>query len=42
MKKKNGDGLNETIFGWFNRVHPEELWAVKGMPPAATFLKRNI
>ena len=37
MKKKNGDGLNETILGWFKRVHPEELWAVKGMPPAVTF-----
>ena len=37
MKKKDGDGLNETILGWFKRVHPEELWAVKGMPPAVTF-----
>lgn len=37
MKKKNGDGLNETILGWFKRVHPEELWAVGEMPPTLTF-----
>ena len=37
MKKKDGDGLNETILGWFNRVHPEELWAVGKMPPKLTF-----
>ena len=37
MKKKNGDGLNETVLGWFKRVHPEELWAVKRMPPTLTF-----
>jgi len=36
MSRKN-DGINETILGWFKRVHPEELWAVKGMPPAVTF-----
>ena len=37
MKMKDGDGLNETILGWFNRVHPEELWAVGKMPPKLTF-----
>ncbi len=37
MKKKNGDGLNETVLGWFKRVHPEELWAVGEMPPTLTF-----
>ena len=37
MKKKNGNGLNETVLGWFKRVHPEELWAVKDMPPTVTF-----
>ena len=37
MKQKKGRGLNETILGWFKRVHPEELWAVKEMPPAVTF-----
>ena len=36
MSRKN-DGINETILGWFKRVHPEELWAIKGMPPAITF-----
>ena len=36
MSKKN-DGINETILGWFKRVHPEELWAVKDMPPTVTF-----
>ena len=36
MSKKN-NGINETILGWFKRVHPEELWAVKEMPPAVTF-----
>ena len=36
MSRKN-DGINETILGWFRRVHPEELWAVKEMPPAITF-----
>ena len=36
MSRKNG-GINETILGWFKRVHPEELWAVKDMPPAVTF-----
>ena len=36
MSRKN-DGINETILGWFKRVHPEELRAVKGMPPAVTF-----
>ena len=36
MSRKN-DGINETILGWFKRVHPEELWAVKEMPPAVTF-----
>lgn len=37
MKKKDGDGLNETVLGWFKRVHPEELWAVGKMPPKLTF-----
>ena len=37
MKKKNGNGLNETVLGWFKRVHPEELWAVGEMPPTLTF-----
>lgn len=37
MKKKNGKGLNETVLGWFKRVHPEELWAVGEMPPTLTF-----
>ena len=37
MSMKNGKGMNETILGWFKRVHPEELWAVKEMPPAVTF-----
>ena len=36
MSRKS-NGINETILGWFKRVHPEELWAVKGMPPAVTF-----
>ena len=36
MGKKNS-GLNETVLGWFKRVHPEELWAVKDMPPTVTF-----
>lgn len=36
MSRKNG-GINETILGWFKRMHPEELWAVKDMPPAVTF-----
>ena len=36
MSRKN-EGINETILGWFKRVHPEELWAIKGMPPAVTF-----
>ena len=36
MSRKN-DGINETILGWFKRVHPEELWAIKEMPPAVTF-----
>ena len=36
MSRKNS-GINETILGWFKRVHPEELWAIKGMPPALTF-----
>ena len=35
MSKKSG--INETILGWFKRVHPEELWAVKDMPPTLTF-----
>ena len=37
MKKKNGNGLNETVLGWFKRVHPEELWVVGKMPPTLTF-----
>lgn len=37
MNRKNGKGINETILGWFKRVHPEELWAVGEMPPALTF-----
>lgn len=37
MKQKKGKGLNETILGWFKRVHPEELWAVGKMPPKLTF-----
>ena len=37
MSKKKSDGLNESILGWFRRVHPEELWAVREMPPAVTF-----
>ena len=32
MSRKN-DGISETILGWFKRMHPEELWAVKKMPP---------
>ena len=36
MSKKN-NGINETILGWFKRVHPEELWAIKEMPPTVTF-----
>ncbi len=28
MSRKN-EGINETILGWFKRVHPEELWAIK-------------
>ena len=36
MSRKN-DGINETILGWFKRMHPEELWAVKEMPPTVTF-----
>jgi len=36
MSRKN-DGINETILGWFKRVHPEELWAIKEMPPTVTF-----
>ena len=37
MSMKNGKGMNETILGWFKRVHPEELWAVGEMPPCLTF-----
>ena len=37
MKQKKGRGPNETILGWFKRVHPEELWAVGKMPPKLTF-----
>ena len=37
MKQKKGRGLDETILGWFKRVHPEELWAVGEMPPTLTF-----
>ena len=36
MSREN-DGINETIFGWFKRVYPEELWAIKEMPPTVTF-----
>lgn len=36
MSRKN-DGINETILGWFKRVHPKELWTVKEMPPTVTF-----
>ncbi len=36
MGKKNS-GLNESVLVWFKRVHPEELWAVKKMPPALKF-----
>jgi len=36
MSRKN-DGINETILGWFKRMHPEELWAVKEMSPTVTF-----
>ena len=36
MSRKN-DGINETILEWFKRVHPEELWAIKEMPPTVTF-----
>ena len=36
MSRKN-DGINETILGWFKRVHPEELWAIKEMPLTVTF-----
>ena len=31
------DGMDETVLGWFKRVHPEELWAVEKMPPALKF-----
>ena len=42
MSRKN-DGINETILGWFKRVHPEELWAIKEMPPTVTFnLKKAV
>ena len=37
MKQKKCRGLNETILGWFKRMHPEELWAVGKMPPTLTF-----
>jgi len=37
MKQNKGRGLDETILGWFKRVHPEELWAVGKMPPKLTF-----
>ena len=37
MKQKKGRGLDETILGWFKRVHPKELWAVGEMPPTLTF-----
>ena len=30
-------GMNESVLGWFKRVHPEELWAVEKMPPALKF-----
>ena len=36
MSRKN-NGINETILGWFKRMHPDELWAVKEMPPTVTF-----
>ena len=36
MSRKN-EGIKETILGWFKRVHPEELWAVEGMPTDLTF-----
>ena len=36
MGKKNS-GLNESVLGWFKRVHPEELWAVEKMPPSLKF-----
>ena len=44
MSMKNGKGMNETILGWFKRVHPEELWAVGEMPPCLTFadMKRSM
>lgn len=34
---ENKNGLNETVFGWFKRVHPKELWAVNDMPQTITF-----
>ena len=37
MNRENGKGMNETILGWFKRMHPEELWAVKEMPLTVTF-----
>ena len=37
MNRKNGKGMNETILGWFKREHPDELWAIKGMPRKITF-----
>ena len=37
MGRNNYAGLKETILGWFKREHPEELWAVEGMPPTLTF-----
>ena len=33
----NKNGLNETVLGWFKRVHPEELWAINDMPQTITF-----
>ena len=44
MSMKNGKGMNETILGWFKRVHPEELWAVGEMPACLTFkdMKRSM
>ncbi len=36
MSRKN-NGINETIRGWFKRVHPEKLWAIKEMPLTVTF-----
>ena len=33
----NKNGLNETVLGWFKRVHPKELWAVNDMPQTITF-----